>query len=151
MLVVVVLVVQLVSLRTGWGPGVTAVRRFNRRFTNRRQMETAGQPGAYAGVIRHVGRSTGTRYGTPVGVVDTDEGLVIALPYGTSPDWLKNVLAAGGAEVVHEGRTIPVEDPELVPAAEAHLHTSRGDRFLQRLYGVELALRLQKAETGVER
>lgn len=147
---VAILAVQLVSLRTGWEPGVTAIRRFNRRFMNRRQMKTAGQPGAYAAVIRHVGRNTGTRYETPVGVVDTDDGLLIALPYGTSPDWLKNVVAAGTAVVVHEGRTLTVDDPELVPAARATAHTTRGDRFLQRLYGVDLALRLQKAPARVE-
>ena len=33
-----------------------AVRRFNRRFMNPGQMKTAGTPGAYAGVIRHVVR-----------------------------------------------------------------------------------------------
>lgn len=147
---VVVLALQLASLRTGWEPGVSAIRRFNRRFMNRRQMKTAGQPGAYAAVIRHVGRNTGTPYETPVGVVDTDQGPAIALPYGTSPDWLKNVLAAGSAELVHEGRTLQVDNPELVAASEVNAHTSAGDRFLQRLYGVDLALRLQKAETRVE-
>lgn len=146
----VALTLQLVSLRTGWEPGVTAIRRFNRGFTNRRQMRTAGRPGAYAGVIRHVGRNTGTSYETPVGVVETDEGVLIALPYGTSPDWLKNVVAAGAAEVVHEGRTLPVEDPEVVPAAEVAAHTSRGDLFLQRLYGVDRALRLRKVHAELE-
>lgn len=146
---VVVLGAQLVSLRTGWEPGVTAIRRFNRRFMNRRQMKTAGQPGAYAAVIRHVGRTTGTPYETPVGVVDTEEGLVVALPYGTSPDWLKNVLAAGWAELVHEGRTLRVADPELVPAGDVAGHTSRWDRFLQRLYGVDLALRLREVTAPV--
>lgn len=147
----IALTLQLVSLRTGWEPGVTAIRRFNRRFMNRRQMKTAGQPGAYAAVIRHVGRKSGTSYETPVGVVETEQGLIIALPYGTSPDWLKNVLAAGSAEVVHEGRISRVEDPEVVPATEVTAHTSRGGLFLQRLYGVDQALRLRKvhAELGV--
>src|SRR5690606_38296959 len=34
------------------------------------------------------------------GVVETERGLVVALPYGTTPDWLKNVTAAGSAELV---------------------------------------------------
>lgn len=146
--VVVLLTAQLVSLRTGWEPGVTAVRRFN-RFMNRRQMRTAGRPGAYAAVIRHVGRNSGTPYETPVGVVDWGEDLVIALPYGTSADWLKNVLAAGSAEVVHEGRTFRVEHPEVVPMDTVTASRSGRDRFLERLYGVDLALRLHKAEAPV--
>lgn len=148
--VVVVLVAQLLSLRTGWRPGVTAIRRFNRRFMNPRQMKTAGQPDAYAAVIRHVGRNTGTPYETPVGVVDTDDGLIVALPYGTSPDWLKNVLASGSAELVHEGRTFGVTNPEVVPAGDAGAHASRGDHLLQRLYGVDLALRLHEVEAPVK-
>lgn len=150
LVVVVVLVAQLLSLRTGWDPGVTAIRRFNRRFMNRRQMKTAGQPGSYAAVIRHVGRNTGTPYETPVGVVDTADGLVVALPYGTSPDWLKNVRAAGSAELVHEGRTIQVTNPEVVPSGDVDAHASRFDRILQRLYGVDLALRLHEAEAAVD-
>jgi hypothetical protein len=63
-----------------------AVRRFNHRFINPRQLKTAGTPGAYAGVIRHVGRRSGRVFETPVGPFATDDGFVIALPYRTSSD-----------------------------------------------------------------
>ena len=62
-----------------------AVRRFNRRFMNPRQMKTAGTPGAYAGVILHVGRRSGRVYETPVGPFATNDGFVIALPYERAP------------------------------------------------------------------
>jgi deazaflavin-dependent oxidoreductase (nitroreductase family) len=140
----------LVSMRTGYAPALSAIRRFNRRFMNRRQMKTAGQPGAYASVIRHVGRTTGNAYETPVVVIGTDDCFLISLPYGTSPDWLKNVLAAGSAEIVHEGRTFQVGEPEVAPAV-AGQHQSRWDRFVQWLYGVDLVLRLHKAEARVGR
>ena len=91
-----------------------AVKRFNRRFVNPAQMKTAGTPGAYAGVIRHVGRRTGRLYETPVGPFPTDDGFVIALPYGTSSDWVKNVLAAGSATLVTEGQTYEVDRPAVV-------------------------------------
>ncbi len=58
-LVVAVLSFQVLSMRTGWEPGVKAIRKFT-RLMNPRQMRTAGQPGAYAAVVRHVGRRTGT-------------------------------------------------------------------------------------------
>lgn len=141
----------LVSMRTGYAPALSVIRRLNRRLMNRRAMQTAGEPGAYASVIRHVGRNTGNVYETPVGVVDTDEGLLISLPYGTTPDWLKNVLAAGSAEMVHEGNAFSVADPELVPAASVARHHSSWNRLVQRLYGVDLVLRLQKVEARVGR
>lgn len=147
-LVVVALTFQVVSLRTGWAPGVKAVRRFT-RLMNPRQMKTAGQPGAYAAVIRHMGRRSGRRYETPVGVVETDRGLVVALPYGTSPDWLKNVMAAGSAELVFEGETFRVSDPTVVPAGETGAVASPVDRFLEQLYGVDQALVLSRVESRV--
>lgn len=137
----------LVTMRTGYGPGLAAIRRLNRRFTNRRVMETAGRPGASASVIRHVGRTSGNRYETPVGVVDTGTDVLITLPYGTTSDWLKNVKAEGSAEVVHEGRTLRVEHPEVVAAADVASHHSRRERLVQRLYGVDLILRLRKTGT----
>ena len=95
-----------------------AVRRFNRRFMNPRQMKTAGTPGAYAGVIRHVGRRSGRVYETPVGPFATDDGVVIALPYGTSSDWVRNVLAAGSATLVTEGQTYELDELEIVPLGD---------------------------------
>jgi len=43
-------------------------------------------------LIDHVGRTSGSSYSTPVGAVPIEDGFVIALPYGLSADWLKNVL-----------------------------------------------------------
>lgn len=146
--VVAALVLQVVSLRTGWKPGVRAIRRFT-RVMNRSQMKTAGRPGAYAALIRHLGRRTGTRYETPVGVVETEAGLVIALPYGTSTDWLKNVMTAGSAELVYEGETFPVDRPEVVSSREVDSHAGRMDRFLQSLYGVDQALLVRRAESSL--
>jgi hypothetical protein len=79
-----------------------AVRRFNRAFSNPRQMRSAGTPGAYASVIRHTGRSSGKPYETPVGAVATEDGFASgsggssrdvprssAWPYG-EPDGLRD-------------------------------------------------------------
>lgn len=142
-------VVLLVSLRTKFSPTLTAIRRMNRAVWNPRAMKVAGQPGAYASVIHHVGRTTGTRHATPVGVVDTEEGLLIALPYGTSPDWLKNVQAAGSAVIVSEGKSFRVEDPELVPSVDANRHFPAKDQRIHRLYGVDQFLRLRREGSEV--
>ena len=94
------------------------VRRMNRRFGNPYQMRSAGQPGAYASIIRHVGRRSGTAYETPIVPFPIDGGFVVALAYGTRPDWLHNVLAAGTATLLGEARPSGREDPEVVPAAD---------------------------------
>lgn len=135
----------VVVMRLGYAPGIAVVRRFNRRFTNRRVIKTAGRPGASASVIRHVGRSSGTEYATPVGITEADNDFLISLPYGTTPDWLRNVRAAGTAEVVHEGRSYRVTEPELVPAASVARYQSRSERLGLWLFGVDEVLRLRAA------
>ena len=64
-------------------------------WLNKSQMRTAGTPGAYAGIVRHVGRVSGRAYETPVSPVPTDDGYAIALVYGNRTSWLRNVLASG--------------------------------------------------------
>lgn len=139
-------VVLVVGMRTKSTVVLTAVRRLNRAVTNKRMMRSAGTPGAYASVVRHVGRSTGASYATPVGAVPTDSGFVIALPYGPETDWLKNVLAAGVAIIVHDGASHQVADPQLIPAAEAGRHFPPKERRAHRLYGVDQFLLLRHAE-----
>lgn len=138
----------LVSFRTGFRPVLDGIRRMNRRVTNPRQMRTAGQPGAYASVVHHAGRVSGRAHRTPVVAVPAEDGFAIALPYGAGADWVRNVLAAGTATVEHEGRTVPIVRPELVPAAAADPYFPPKERRLHRLYGVEHVLRLDRADAG---
>jgi deazaflavin-dependent oxidoreductase (nitroreductase family) len=107
-------------------------------------LRSAGTPGAYASVIRHVGRTTGRTYETPVGAVATADGFVIALPYGTNTDWLKNVLASGSATIVDEGSTYDVDRPQVVPMAEAGHHFSPQDQRAHRMFGVDECLRVRR-------
>jgi deazaflavin-dependent oxidoreductase (nitroreductase family) len=109
---------------------------------NPRQMKTAGTPGAYASVIRHEGRTSGRPYETPVGAFVTDDGFVIALPYGSDPDWLKNVMAAGSATLVHEGGTYRVERPELVPTSAAAPYLPVKEQRNLRMFAVDQCLRV---------
>lgn len=140
----------VVSMRTKFRPILDAVRRMNRAFSNPRVMKMAGRPGASAAVIHHVGRSTGTSYATPVGVLRTNGNrLVIALPYGPRVDWLANMMAAGSGVMDHEGRTFRVERPEVVPAASVDRYLSTKDRLVHRLYGVGDFLVLQRIGTDI--
>lgn len=135
--------VWFVGMRTKWAPVLDLQRRINRKVVNPRQMRTAGSPGAYAGVIRHVGRRSGRRYETPVVPFPTADGFVVVLPYGTRPDWVQNVLAAGTAELVHEGRVHVVDAPEVRPIEPAELPESE-QRTLS-LFGNDQCLELRRA------
>jgi deazaflavin-dependent oxidoreductase (nitroreductase family) len=118
---------------------------FSKRFMNRRQMRTAGRPGAYAGIVRHVGRRSGTPYETPIGIVADGEGFLVALPYGTRSNWLRNVLAAGHATLVHEGEIVEVDRPELVAMGPVAARFPASDQPLFRVLRVDRALRLRRA------
>ena len=128
--------VVMVGLRTKCTPVLTAVRRVNHVFWNPRAMKTAGTPGAYASVIRHVGRTTGRSYETPIGAIATDDGFVIASPYGSQADWLKNVLASGSATIVDEGGTYRVDQPQMVPSDSVASHFSPQNQRAHRWFGV---------------
>ncbi len=121
-----------------------AVRRFNRDVTNPHAMETAGGPDAWASVIRHVGRTTGKPRETPVRAAATDDGFLIALPYGTRADWLKNVLASGTATIVDEGTAHEVDRPEIVAMADVSSQFPPSDRRNLSRFAVDQCLRVRR-------
>jgi deazaflavin-dependent oxidoreductase (nitroreductase family) len=118
----------------------------SKRFMNPKQMRSAGTPGAYAGIIRHRGRVSGTAYETPIGIVPDGASFLVALPYGTRAQWLRNVLAAGTAIVVHEGRTCRVDAPELIPMTGVANHFSTSDQGLFRWMRVDQCLRMRNLD-----
>ncbi|MCL1600037.1 MAG: nitroreductase family deazaflavin-dependent oxidoreductase [Actinomycetia bacterium] len=130
-------VVFTMAMRSKYSPVVDGVRRFNRSVGNPRTMVTAGQPGAYASVIRHIGRKTGTLYETPIGPFATDNGFVVPLPYGSDADWVKNVLAEGSAVIVNEGSTYQVDGPEIVASDIAMPEIPPRYQWSLRLYKVD--------------
>jgi deazaflavin-dependent oxidoreductase (nitroreductase family) len=97
---------------------INTVRRLA-RATKRVPLRSAERSRAYASVVRHVGRASGRAYETPVRAVATDHGFVVALPYGSTSDWVKNVRAAGTAVIIHDGTEQRVDHPMLVPLSEA--------------------------------
>jgi deazaflavin-dependent oxidoreductase (nitroreductase family) len=66
------------------------------------------------GLIGYVGRRSGKRYRTPINAFHRGEEWVFALTYGSRVQWVKNVLAAGEAELIKGRRTIHLVDPVLV-------------------------------------
>ena len=118
----------------------------SKKAMNPMQMRSAGTPGAYASIVRHRGRKSGVEYETPIGVVADGDGFLVALPYGSQTQWLRNVLAAGSATLVHEGTTYQVDRPVLIPLATVADRFSASDQRLFHLLRVEGCLRLHDAE-----
>lgn len=111
--------------------------RFNRRVTNRVTGPFARRLPGF-GVVVHRGRKSGREYRTPVNVFRAPGGYAIALTYGSEAEWVKNVLAAGGCELIVRGRRRRVASPEvvhddrLVPSAvRPMLHFMRVTEFLR--------------------
>jgi deazaflavin-dependent oxidoreductase (nitroreductase family) len=66
------------------------------------------------GVVVHRGRKSGKVYRTPVNVFPRPGGrYVVALTYGADTDWVKNVLAAGGCELLTRGTHLELDTPRL--------------------------------------
>lgn len=118
----------------------------SKKVMNPMQMRSAGTPGAFASIVRHRGRKSGAEYETPIGVVTDGDAFLVALPYGSRAQWLRNVLAAGSAMLVHEGTTYHVDRPELIPLATVADRFSASDQKLFRWLRVEDCLRLRNAE-----
>jgi hypothetical protein len=97
-------------------------------------------------MIRHRGRCSGREYETPIVPFPVDEGFVVTLPYGTSADWVRNVLAMDSAELVHEGLTVTVDRPEVLRVADVEDLFPPSERRTQRMFGIEHCLRLRRVE-----
>lgn len=98
-------------------PCPRAFARFNRAVANPLTRLFAGWLPPFA-IVSHRGRVSGGAYSTPVLAFGTQDGLVFALPYGASSDWVKNVLVAGQLEVRRLGKGSEYVQPRLVEATE---------------------------------
>ena len=96
------------------------IARFNKFVTNPVQRLWAPRA-PYLAVIEHRGRRSGRGYRTPVMAFVCDEVICVVLNYGANSDWVRNVLAARTAGVVHRGRRFTLSDPQLLPAGAAGL------------------------------
>jgi len=66
------------------------------------------------GILRHVGRTSGTAHATPVVALRVREGFLIPLPFGDRTQWAKNIFAAGGGGLRSRGYEHRIAAPEVV-------------------------------------
>jgi deazaflavin-dependent oxidoreductase (nitroreductase family) len=67
------------------------------------------------GTIEHRGRTSGKTYNTIVTTYRSGNVLAIALGHGKT-DWVKNVLAAGQADLRFARRQVHITNPRVLPA-----------------------------------
>ena len=105
---------------------------FNRRVTNRIQ-------GIYApylpplAVVVHVGRTSGRVYTTPVTAQLYDGKVAIALPYSARAQWVRNLQAAGGGEMIRRGRRLRFTHPRVVTDADTETLPPLMARLVRRM------------------
>jgi deazaflavin-dependent oxidoreductase (nitroreductase family) len=87
--------------------------RFNRQVTNRVTSTFASRVPGFAIVI-HTGRRSGRTYRTPVNVFRDGDDYLFALTYGAERDWVRNVQAAGGCEILTRGQRITLTNPRII-------------------------------------
>jgi deazaflavin-dependent oxidoreductase (nitroreductase family) len=119
------------------------IRPFTNRFVNPATRLVAGRLPGFA-ILRYRGRRTGRRYAAPMNVFRDDEGYVFALTYSSGADWVRNVLAAGGCEMVTRGRTIRLFDPRVIVDPARRL-VPQPVRFFLGLLRVTEFLRMREA------
>ena len=86
--------------------------RFNARVTNR-LLEPVVRHLPGFGVIEHRGRRSGRLYRTPVLAFRNGDRLTFAITYGPSSDWVRNVVAGGGAIFERPGRRWRLTEPRV--------------------------------------
>lgn len=134
----------VLGMRRKW-PAVTGtVIALTKRFINPGQLRTAGTPGSRTGIVHHRGRRSGTVHATPVDIIPFGDAFVIALPYGTNAQWVRNVLAAGTADLTIDGHTWTADHAELVSTDQVRDAFPRSDQLGFRLLGTDRCLRLQR-------
>lgn len=88
--------------------------KINKRVFNPRQIRKGSYP-----VVKHVGRTSGRSYETPLDAYPTKTGYVLVARYGPESDWVRNILAAGTATLRIVDEEHDLDSPRLVSQKEA--------------------------------
>ena len=120
------------------------LRPFTTRLFNPLSRRVAGRLPLF-GILSYVGRKSGRLYRTPLNVFKRGDGYVFALTYGSEVDWVKNVLAAGEADLRTRGRDVHLVEPELFVDPTRRL-MPLPVRVVLRLNNVNEFLRMRQAQ-----
>jgi deazaflavin-dependent oxidoreductase (nitroreductase family) len=99
-------------------------------------------------IVRHRGRRSSRWYATPVAIGHRDDALFVPLPFGSTADWLRNVLAAGACVVRWKGVEHRMIDPEIVEFAYGLTAFNPIEARLLQALGIKGILRLRFADAS---
>jgi deazaflavin-dependent oxidoreductase (nitroreductase family) len=94
------------------------LRYFNKRFTNKLFLPTAGTRISPYALLTHKGRKTGKLYMIPVVAARQGSRFIFALAYGLDVDWYRNVTAADGCELRWKGVEYLLSNPRALDMDE---------------------------------
>ena len=99
---------------------MNGIRIFNKYIFNRITLTLTKSGRGPFSIVQHKGRRSGRAYQTPVLASYVDEMIIIPLSYGEKVDWLRNVLAQGGCEIVRKKKKINATNPEVIDSSVAY-------------------------------
>jgi hypothetical protein len=94
--------------------------------------------------LKHIGRSSGREYVTPLAAYPLGDGFVFALAYGPDVDWCRNIMASGKCTLIWKGQEYALERPEIIPISEAWEAYSPSVRLFIRAGGMKQCLWVHK-------
>jgi deazaflavin-dependent oxidoreductase (nitroreductase family) len=118
--------------------------RFRNRVVNPVMARIAGRRYWYMALLHHSGRRSGKTYATPLSPMRVSDGFLIALPFGSSVDWLQNLQSAGRATLQWRGHTVEVGEPVLTDAATALRQLPVTTRTVTRRIGAKEFVKLKR-------
>ncbi|MBE0688316.1 MAG: nitroreductase [Anaerolineaceae bacterium] len=122
---------------------LNGIRYFNKYIFNHLTLLFAGTDiGPFSKLI-HKGRKSGKTFHTPVLATYVGNTVIIPLSYGEQVDWLRNIIAAGGCEIIYRKNRKTTTNPEVVTGKVAlSLLPEKRRRIFER-FKLENFLRLQ--------
>ena len=124
------------------------VRKFSRLLNPATIKDIEKGKGPFS-LICHTGRKSGKAYRTPVDAAYLGGHVLITLPYGRRSDWLRNVLAKGGCEIMHQNQTFTASDPAILDVDEARPLLPPGkEGFLQTAEYLKMSIQPESTSAG---
>ncbi len=94
--------------------------------------------------LKHVGRSSGRAYVTPLSAYPLGDGFVFALAYGPNVDWCRNIMASGKGTLTWKGQEYALEKPELLSISKAWQAYPLSARLFIKAAGMKQCLWMHK-------
>jgi deazaflavin-dependent oxidoreductase (nitroreductase family) len=115
--------------------------------TGNRIVRTIAGRRIYA-LLRHRGRRSGREYSTPVAAWKAGSSVLVPMPWGTTTDWTRNVLAGEGCSIQIRGRWYLAREPQILSREAALSYIPPAARAMARLLPIDSYMKLRTEQPG---